>query len=153
MSSSEPTKNTGSLKKRISLFGVIALGAGSAIGVSIFSVISPATALAGPGMLLALFFSILPMILFAVTYAFLGSAVPTSGASYEWPRRFIHPFVGFIIAWLRIAGNTAALIVLAYVLVQYWALVIELPVKLTMFILLTLFYVLNVLYLSFHKLL
>ena len=145
MSPSEPTKNTGSLKKRISLFDVVALGAGSAIGVSIFSVISPATALAGPGMLLALSFSILPMILFAVTYAFLGSAVPTSGASYEWPRRFIHPFVGFIIAWLRIAGNTAALIVLAYVLVQYWTLVIELPVKLTMFVLLTLFYVLNVL--------
>jgi APA family basic amino acid/polyamine antiporter len=145
LSSSEPIKNTGNLKKRISLFGVIALGAGSAIGVSIFSVISPATALAGPGMLLALSFSILPMILFAVTYAFLGSAVPTSGASYEWPRRFIHPFVGFIIAWLRIAGNTAALIVLAYVLVQYWALVIELPVKLTMFVLLTLFYVLNIL--------
>lgn len=131
------------LKKGVSLTGIVALGAGTAIGVSIFSVIAPGAELAGPGMLLALVLAIVPMLLFAVTYAFMGSAVPVSGASYEWSRRFIHPFVGFLIGWLRIAGSTAALVVLSFVLVQYWSMAISLPLKPTMFAVLALFFVLN----------
>lgn len=128
----------------MSLLGIVTLGSGTAIGVAIFSVISPGTALAGPAMLVSLGFAVIPMILFAVTYAFMASALPVSGASYEWSRRFIHPFVGFIIGWLRIAGSTAALIVLSFVLVQYWSLVISLPLKPSMFLLLAIFLVLNV---------
>ena len=41
------------LRKGVGLFPVIALGLGTAIGVSIFSVIAPATTLAGPAMLLS----------------------------------------------------------------------------------------------------
>lgn len=134
----------GELTKGVSLFGIVALGTGTAIGVSIFSVIAPGAELAGPAMLLALVVAIIPMILFAVTYAFMGSAVPVSGASYEWSRRFIHPFVGFIIGWLRIAGSTAALIVLSLVLVQYWSMAYSLPLKPTMFAVLALFFVLNI---------
>src|SRR5690606_2926981 len=66
-------------------------------------------------------------------YAFLGSALPASGASYEWPRRFIHPGVGFAVAWLRIASSASAMVVLALVLVRYLSMVIELPTKPTMF--------------------
>jgi APA family basic amino acid/polyamine antiporter len=131
------------LRKGVSLFGIVALGAGTAIGVSIFSVIAPGAELAGAGMLLALVFAVVPMILFAVTYAFMGSAVPVSGASYEWSRRFIHPFVGFLIGWLRIAGSTAALVVLSFVLVQYWSMAVSLPLKPTMFAVLAVFFVLN----------
>ena len=137
-------RTKGELRKGVSLFGIVALGTGTAIGVSIFSVIAPGAALAGPGMLLALGLAAVPMTLFAVTYAFMGSAVPVSGASYEWSRRFIHPFVGFIIGWLRIAGSTAALILLAFVLVQYWSMAISLPLKPTMFAVLALFFLLNI---------
>jgi APA family basic amino acid/polyamine antiporter len=137
--------DSGKLKQGVSLSGIIALGAGTAIGVSIFSVIAPGATLAGSGMLLSLVVASVPMILFAVTYAYMGSAVPVSGASYEWSRRFIHPFAGFIIGWLRIAGSTAALIVLSLVLVQYWSMMFALPLKPTMIGLLALFYVLNTL--------
>lgn len=133
----------GQLKQGVSLLGIVTLGAGTAIGVSIFSVIAPGAALAGSGMLLSLVIAGVPMILFAVTYAYMGSAAPVSGASYEWSRRFIHPFAGFVIGWLRIAGSTAALIVLATVLVQYWSMAFELPLKPTIFGLLALFYLLN----------
>jgi APA family basic amino acid/polyamine antiporter len=137
------------LKQRVSLPGIVALGAGTAIGVSIFSIVAPGVALAGPAVLLTMLIAVVPMILFAVTYAFMGSAVPVSGASYEWPRRFIHPFAGFIVGWLRIAGSTAALIVMAFVLVQYWSMAVALPVKPTMFAVLAVFYVLNTLGVSF----
>ena len=41
------------LKQGVGLLPVVALGLGTAIGVSIFSVIAPATELAGPAMLIA----------------------------------------------------------------------------------------------------
>ena len=118
----------------IDLPGVIALGLGTAVGVAIFAVIAPASALAGPGMLLAVVLAAVPMFIIAVTYAFMGSALPTSGASYEWPRRFIHPAFGFLIAWLRIAGSVGALLVLAFVMVRYLAMLFAVPTKQTMLV-------------------
>jgi APA family basic amino acid/polyamine antiporter len=126
-------RETGNLSKGVDLAGVVALGLGTAVGVAIFSVIAPASALAGPGMLLSVAIAAVPMFVIAVTYAFMGSALPISGASYEWPRRFIHPAVGFLIAWLRIAGSVGALVVLSLVLVRYLAMVFALPTKPTMF--------------------
>jgi len=120
------------LAKGIRLPAVIALGLGTAVGVAIFSIIAPATALAGPGMLVAVGLSGLPMAIIALTYAFMGSALPTSGASYEWPRRFLHPFVGFLVAWMRIAGSIGAMLVLSLVLVRYLSSLISLPTKPTM---------------------
>jgi len=134
-----------SLKQGVTLWGIVALGAGTAIGVAIFSIIAPGAKLAGPAMLISMLIAMVPMILFALTYAFMGSAAPVSGASYEWSRRFIHPFVGFIIGWLRIAGSTAALVLYAFVLVQYWSMVIEIPAKPVMLAILGVFYVLNTL--------
>lgn len=125
-------QHAGNLSKGVDLSGVVALGLGTAVGVAIFSVIAPATALAGPGMLISVLIAAVPMFVIAVTYAFMGSALPTSGASYEWPRRFIHPFAGFFIAWLRIAGSVGALLVLSLVLVRYLAMVVPLPTKPTM---------------------
>ena len=122
-----------SLSQGVGLTGVVALGLGTAVGVAIFSVIAPASALAGPGALVSVLLAALPMFVIAVTYAFMGSALPASGASYEWPRRFIHPAVGFFIAWLRIAGSISALLVLAFVLTRYLRMAIEVPTRLTMF--------------------
>src|SRR5262245_60269689 len=120
------------LKGGVSLAGVVSLGLGTAVGVAIFSIIAPASGLAGAGMLFAVGLAAVPMFIIAVAYAFMGSALPISGASYEWPRRFIHPTIGFLIAWLRIAGSIGALVVLAFVLVQYLSNAIALPVKATM---------------------
>jgi APA family basic amino acid/polyamine antiporter len=127
-------QNEHGLSKGVDLPGVIALGLGTAVGVAIFSVIAPTSALAGPGMLLSVLLAAVPMFVIAVTYAFMGSALPTSGASYEWPRRFVHPAAGFFIAWLRIAGSIGALLVLALVLTRYLSMMIAVPTKLTMFL-------------------
>jgi basic amino acid/polyamine antiporter, APA family len=126
--------NDSKLTEGVNLAGVVALGLGTAVGVAIFSIIGPAAALAGPGLVIAVVIASVPMFVIAVTYAFMGSALPTSGASYEWPRRFIHPFVGFLIAWLRIAGSVSALLVLALVLVRYLSMLVPLPTKPTMLV-------------------
>jgi basic amino acid/polyamine antiporter, APA family len=120
------------LKKGVGLWGVVMLGAGTAIGVSILTVLQPAAAIAGSGLLIAVALAAAPMIFFALVYAFMSSALPRSGASFEWPSRFVHPLVGFLVAWLRMLGSVAALVVLATVLVGYLhmseaAWLIELP--------------------------
>lgn len=120
------------LKRNVGLMGVVSLGLGTAVGVSIFSILSPAAAVAGPAMLVSMVIAVVPMIVFALIYSFMGAAAPATGASFEWPRRFVHPFAGFIISWMRIAGSTAALIVLTMVLVSYMSSVIALPSKLVM---------------------
>ena len=122
---------------------VVSIGVGSAVGVSIFSIMAPAAKVAGTGMLPALAIASVPMIIFAVVYAFMGSTVPRSGASFEWPARFIHPFVGFMVAWLRVVGNTGALTVLTLVLVSYASRAVTLPQKPTMFVVLLAFYFAN----------
>ncbi|MFI5015854.1 MAG: APC family permease [Hyphomicrobiales bacterium] len=135
----------GKLKRGVRIWDVVALGVGAAVGVAIFSVLSPAAKVAGPGLLFALAVAAIPMFIFAVVYAFMGSAIPTSGASFEWPARFVHPFAGFLIAWLRILGSTGAMVVLALVMVRYVSTAIELPVKPTMFALFLFFFVINLL--------
>lgn len=115
------------LRRSVGLTGVVMFGAGTAIGVSIFSVLQPAAQVAGAGLLAAIALGIVPMLLFATVYAWLASALPVSGASYEWPRRFLSPFVGFAIAWLRILANVGALVVLARVLVNYLGMAFDLP--------------------------
>ena len=118
-------------------------GAGTAIGVSIFSVLAPAAKLAGSGLLIAVAIAALPMAVFAVVYSFLSSALPRSGASYEWPRQVIHPFVGFLVAWLRVLSNVGAIVVLSFVLVNYLRSAIDLPERATMVSAITLVFILN----------
>lgn len=135
--------STTELKQNVGLTGVVMLGAGTAIGVSIFSVLQPAAQVAGSGLLVSMLVAALPMLLFAMTYAYLASCVPVSGASYEWPRRFVAPWVGFAIAWLRILGNVGAMTVLARVLVNYLGMVFPLNDRLVMGLAITAVYLLN----------
>jgi basic amino acid/polyamine antiporter, APA family len=131
------------LSKGIDIVDVVALGVGASIGVSIFSVMAPAARVAGTGMIAALAIAAVPMAIFTLVYAFMGSVVPRSGASYDWPARFIHPFCGFAVAWLRILGNLASLIVLSLVFVSYVRTAVPVPEKPTMFVLLLVFYLAN----------
>jgi len=133
------------LRRDIGVTGIVALGLGTAIGVSVFSVLAPATQLAGAAMLVSMLLAMVPMLVYAIIYAFMGSAMPVTGASYEWPRRFVHPFLGFFISWLRIAGSTSAVIVLTMVLVSYVGTFAALPLKPTMFGLLVFVLVVNLL--------
>jgi basic amino acid/polyamine antiporter, APA family len=118
-------------------------GAGTAIGVSIFSVLAPAAKVAGSGLLIAVLIAAAPMAVFAIVYSFLSSVLPKSGASYEWPRHFIHPFAGFLVAWLRVLSNVGAIVVLSFVMVSYLRSAFALPERATMAAAITLVFALN----------
>jgi basic amino acid/polyamine antiporter, APA family len=132
------------LRQDVRLIDIVTLGAGAAIGVALFSIFAPATALAGPGMLISMGVAAIPMCVFAVIYAFMGTADPQSGASYVWPSRYIHPSVGFLIGWLRILASTGVMVLLATVLVQHWSRVVSLPLKPAVALIFLAFYLLNV---------
>jgi basic amino acid/polyamine antiporter, APA family len=132
------------LKQDVRLIDIVTLGAGAAIGVALFSIFAPATALAGPGMLISMGMAAIPMCVFAAVYAFMGTADPQSGASYVWPSRYIHPSVGFLIGWLRILASTGVMVLLATVLVQHWSRLVSLPLKPAMAAVFLAFYLLNV---------
>jgi basic amino acid/polyamine antiporter, APA family len=127
----------------VNLVDVVMLGAGSALGVSIFSVLSPAAAIGGSGILLTIAISAIPMVVFALAYSFLASAVPRSGASFEWPFEFIHPLAGYTVSWLRILGQVGQMVTVTTVLIQYVSMVFPLPLKLTMFFLFAAVFALN----------
>lgn len=138
-----PAQPAASLRRTVGLTGVVTFGAGTAIGVSIFSILQPTAQVAGSGLLAAMGLAALPMMVFAVAYAYLGSALPLSGASYEWPSRFIHPGIGFMIAWLRIVANVGALTILSQVMFSYLGMVIDIPLKPAMAAAITAIFVLN----------
>jgi APA family basic amino acid/polyamine antiporter len=137
------------LKENASLLDVVMLGAGAAVGSSIFSVLGPAARVAGPMLLAAIAVAVIPMAILAFVYAFVASAAPRSGASYEWPREFIGPRFAFGVAWLRILGSIGFLVTGSLVLTHYLVLLTAFPSTLTMFAILTATYLLNVLGVSF----
>jgi APA family basic amino acid/polyamine antiporter len=73
-----------------------------------------------------------------------------SGASYAWPARFIGPFFGFFIAWLRILGSTAVIVQHGVVLVNYASagLGIGIPGTFAMAVIFTVFFGFNVIGIS-----
>lgn len=124
---------TDQLRHGVRLIDLVMLGAGTAIGASIFSVLGPAAQVGGAGILITVAVAAAPMVLFGLVYAFMASARPRTAASYEWQREFTHPLLAFAIVWMRVLSNAVVMIILAQVLVNYLSMVLPLPAKPVMF--------------------
>lgn len=120
---------TEKLRHGVRLIDLVMLGAGTAIGAAIFSVLGPAAQVGGSGILIAVAIAAVPMVLFGLIYAFMASALPRTAASYEWQRQFTHPAIAFGIVWLRVLSNAVVMTILAQVLVNYLSMVLPLPAK------------------------
>lgn len=131
------------LRHGVRLIDLVMLGAGTAIGASIFSVLGPAAQVGHEGILLACVLAALPMVLFGLIYAYMASAVPRTAASFEWQRQFTHPLIAFGVVWLRILSNAVVMIVLGTVLVNYLGKVVALPAKPVMFAMFLAVFLLN----------
>lgn len=134
---------TQQLRHGVRLIDLVMLGAGTAIGAAIFSVLGPAAQVGGAGILIAVGIAAVPMVLFGLVYAFMASALPRTAASYEWQRQFTHPVIAFGIVWLRVLSNVVVMIILAQVLVSYLSMAIPLPAKPVMFALFAAVFALN----------
>lgn len=141
--SAEARAPEGALGGHVGLTDVVMLGAGSALGVSVFSVLGPAAKIGGSGILLTLVVAALPMCVFGLVYAFMASSVPKTGASFEWPREYIHPLAGFGVAWVRILGQVGQMATLAAVLLDYLSQVVDLPARPAMLVIFGALWLLN----------
>src|ERR1700760_594543 len=121
------------LRKSVRLIDLVMLGAGTAMGAAIFTVLGPAAKVGGNGILIATAIAALPMALFALVYGWLASAVPATAASYEWQRRFPPPAFAFAIVWMRVLANAVVMVLYAQTLTNYLGKVIDLPAKPVMF--------------------
>lgn len=139
----KPEGGSNHLRHGVRLIDLVMLGAGTAIGASIFTVLGPATEVGGAGILFALALAAVPMTLFGVVYGFMGSALPRTAASFEWQREFSHPALAFAIVWMRVLSNAVVMVILAKVLVEYLSKAAPLPVKPTMLALFLAIFVLN----------
>jgi APA family basic amino acid/polyamine antiporter len=131
------------LKHGVGLVDLVMLGAGTAIGAAIFSVLGPASQVGGAGILISAGLAAIPMIVFALVYAYMASALPKTAASYEWQRILTKPWIAFAVVWMRILSNAVVMIVLGRVLVSYLSMVIDLPAAPTMLGLFFLIFCLN----------
>mgnify|MGYP000464510533 CR=1 FL=1 len=126
------TPSSPALKHGVGLIDLVMLGAGTAIGAAIFSVLGPASQVGGAGILISAGLAAIPMIVFALVYAYMASALPKTAASYEWQRILTKPWIAFAVVWMRILSNAVVMIVLGRVLVSYLSMVIDLPAAPTM---------------------
>lgn len=134
---------TAELRHSVRLIDLVMLGAGTAIGAAIFTVLGPAAEVGGYGVLIATALAALPMGLFALVYAYLSSTAPRTAASFEWQRQFTSPTLAFAIVWMRVLSNAVVMIVLARVLTNYLSMVLPLPATPTILGLFALIFVLN----------
>jgi APA family basic amino acid/polyamine antiporter len=130
-------------KKGITLIDLVTLGAGTAIGSSVFTVMGPAAKVAGSGMVISLLIAALPMVIFGVVYAYMASAVPKTAATFEWQRDYTSPVVAFGVVWMRILSNAVVMTIYAQILVKYGSMVVDVPVKPAMFVLFAIIFGLN----------
>lgn len=114
-------------KKGVGLIDLVMLGAGTAIGSSVFTVLGPAAEVGGAGLLPALVVAAVPMVVFGVVYAYMASAVPRTAAAFEWQRAYTTPGIAFGIVWMRVLSSGVVMVLLGQTLVQYLSLVVDLP--------------------------
>lgn len=109
------------LQRRLGVFDSTAIGLGSMLGAGVFVVFSPAAALAGP--LLTLAVAVAGVIAYcnAVASAQLAARYPDSGGTYVYGRRQLGQWPGFIAGWGFITGKTASCAAMALTFGHYVA--------------------------------
>lgn len=109
--------NENQLKRNLGLIGLIATGASSMIGASIYIVpfeIQSAVPGLGNHILMAFLLAAFPALLSAFAYAILSSSMPAAGGSYIYVSRTLHPFLGFIASFSQWFGLSIVMGVVAY---------------------------------------
>ena len=107
-----------SLKRVIGLPGAILLGLGSIVGTGVFVSLGLAAGIVGAWTLPALMFAGVIALFNGLSAAQLAASHPTSGGSYEYGYKYLHPAAGFAAGWMFLCAKsasaaTAALIVRA----------------------------------------
>ena len=94
------------LKPQLNLFDAVATGLAAILGAGIFAIIAPAARLAGPALLIS--FGIAAFVAFcnALSSVQLAAVFPRSGGTYEFGRRMLGGWWGYVAGWMFLVANT-----------------------------------------------
>lgn len=107
------------LARRLGLLDAVVLGLGAMLGAGVFVVVAPASALAGPGLLLALVLAAGVAACNATSSAVLAARRAVSGGAYAHGRELLGPLPGFLAGWAFLVGKTASAAAIALTLGAY----------------------------------
>ena len=110
---------------KVGVLGATALVIGNVIGVSAFVLPGPLAGDTGPGIIVALFLAMIPLLFGILLSLQLGSAIPVAGGSYVYASRLVGPFWGFLLPWITIPGVWAGMLFIGLGFAEYVAFVSE----------------------------
>lgn len=109
------------LQRRLGVVDSTAIGLGSMLGAGVFVVFSPAAALAGPWLLVAVAVAGVVAYCNAVASAQLAARYPSSGGTYVYGRQRLGEWPGFLAGWGFVTGKTASCAAMALTFGHYVA--------------------------------
>jgi len=101
------------LKNKIGLLGAVGIVTGGVIGMGTFVLIPTIAGKAGPAAWLAITIALVVSILSVLPTIQLSSAMPIAGGGFEYCRRLLHPYAGFLVSWLAVIGGACTLSLIA----------------------------------------
>ena len=102
------TTHSVGLVRNLGLFDITMIGVGAMIGAGIFVLTGIAAGTAGPALIMAFALNGVIIILTAMVYAELGSAIPEAGGGYLWVKEGLPGPNGFLAGWMSWFAHAVA---------------------------------------------
>ncbi|MEU6711559.1 APC family permease [Nonomuraea sp. NPDC046802] len=109
------------LARRLGTVDAVVVGLSAMIGAGVFAAFAPASAAAGPWLLLALALAAVVAYCNATSSARLAALYPESGGTYVYGRRRLGPLWGYLAGWGFTVGKTASCAAMALTFGAYVA--------------------------------
>src|SRR4030066_1633599 len=94
------------LKPTLGLWSATAINVGAIIGGGIFVVTGIVAGLAGSAFVISMVIAAAIALFTAFSFAELTTWQPVEGSGYEYVRRLVSPFAGFLSGWMWMISNT-----------------------------------------------
>ncbi|TFF97202.1 MAG: amino acid permease [Promethearchaeota archaeon] len=145
----ESEKEQGKLKRELGLPSIVFFLFGYIVGAGILLQVGTAGEQAGPGLWLAFIIAGIPNVISAILIYYVSSAFPVSGGAWVYASRLISPFIGFVVLSSIILHIIGALAFVSIGFGTYFESFFPGSTYLVAFIILAIFYVLNILGVKF----
>ncbi|MCW4017150.1 MAG: APC family permease [Candidatus Bathyarchaeota archaeon] len=94
------------LKRSLNLWDAVNVNVGAIIGGGIFVVTGIVAGYAGSALVVSMALAAFVALFTALSFVELTSWQPVEGAVYEYTRRLVSPFLGFLTGWMWVIANT-----------------------------------------------
>ena len=108
------------LKNKIGLLGGVGIVVGGVVGMGTYALIPGIVANAGPAAWLAITIALVVSLLSVLPLIQMSSAMPIAGGGFEYCRRLLSPYAGFLVSWLAVIGGACSLSLISTALIQQY---------------------------------